>query len=270
MDGEHLHDRRRDGDARVERGVRVLEHDLDPLPESSQGSRGPAARTSMPSKTMRPASARTSRRIARPVVVLPLPDSPTSASVSPRPMVRLTPRTAVNAGAGRAGHLVPEAARLAEDHVQVLDPQQGLAPARRRWASPGLPTPRSWVRGSRSTGRASRRQRSGARPHPRPVARRAVDRVVPRPASPRARKSATAAMYRSGSSACARWPDCSNSTHSACGMRSAICSTCIGVASSWRPLVSSTGPSTASRRDRISQSRSVPTTWNSVGPFMVR
>jgi hypothetical protein len=39
--------------------------------------------------------------MARPVVVLPLPDSPTSASVSPRPMVMLTPRTAAKADAGR-------------------------------------------------------------------------------------------------------------------------------------------------------------------------
>ena len=33
----------------------------------------------------------------RPTVVLPDPDSPTSASVSPRAMVRLTPETAVTA-----------------------------------------------------------------------------------------------------------------------------------------------------------------------------
>ena len=69
---------------------------------------------------------------------------------------------------------------------------------------------------------------------------------------------------------CDRCPDCSNSTHSDCGMRSAMSSICIGVASSWRPLVSSTGPRRRPGACMISQSRSVPTTWNSVGPFIVR
>ena len=55
-----------------------------------------------------------------------------------------------------------------------------------------------------------------------------------------------------------------------CGMRSAMSSICIGVASSWRPLVSSTGTVDGVQARQMSQSRSVPTTWNSVGPFMVR
>jgi len=54
---------------------------------------------SMPSKTTRPAAASARRRVARPSVVLPLPDSPTTATVSP--MARSS-ETSVTAAMGRA------------------------------------------------------------------------------------------------------------------------------------------------------------------------
>ena len=48
----------------------------------------------MPSNMIRPAVGATRRMIARPVVDLPQPDSPTRPSVSPRFMVNETPSTA--------------------------------------------------------------------------------------------------------------------------------------------------------------------------------
>src|SRR5918996_1398934 len=50
---------------------------------------------SSPSKSTRPPVGCKSRSEMRPTVVLPDPDSPTSANVSPRAIVRLTPETAV-------------------------------------------------------------------------------------------------------------------------------------------------------------------------------
>ena len=79
-DHERLGDRRARGHARIERRVRVLEHHLDPTPgEVRSLSRGRLW---------------SSRRIRRATVDLPLPDSPTSARVSPAPTVKLTPSTA--------------------------------------------------------------------------------------------------------------------------------------------------------------------------------
>ena len=49
---------------------------------------------SWPSNTMRPAVGSSMRRMARPVVDLPQPLSPTSPSVSPRRSAKLTPSTA--------------------------------------------------------------------------------------------------------------------------------------------------------------------------------
>jgi hypothetical protein len=50
--------------------------------------------TSAPSNQTSPALGSISRRMQRPVVDLPQPDSPTSPSVSPLPMSKLTPSTA--------------------------------------------------------------------------------------------------------------------------------------------------------------------------------
>src|SRR5689334_676189 len=55
---------------------------------------------SRPSKITRPPVGGSRRRMQRPVVVLPQPDSPTRPSVSPRPISKLTPSTALTT-AGR-------------------------------------------------------------------------------------------------------------------------------------------------------------------------
>ena len=54
---------------------------------------------SRPSKITSPLVGASSRRMARPVVVLPQPDSPTSPSVSPRRIEKLTPSTAFTVAA---------------------------------------------------------------------------------------------------------------------------------------------------------------------------
>src|ERR1700687_5891932 len=54
----------------------------------------------LPSKRMSPEVGSISFMIIRPVVVLPQPDSPTSPTVSPRPMSKLLPSTARTAAGG--------------------------------------------------------------------------------------------------------------------------------------------------------------------------
>ena len=68
--------------SRIERGKRVLKHILHPAPQPG------LARTVEPCDVLAvqadlPASKCSSRIMLRPVVDLPQPDSPTSASVSP-------------------------------------------------------------------------------------------------------------------------------------------------------------------------------------------
>ena len=62
--------------------------------------RARSASTSVPSNVTRPDVGSIRRRIARPVVVFPHPDSPTSASVSPRAMSKLTSSTARTGACG--------------------------------------------------------------------------------------------------------------------------------------------------------------------------
>ena len=62
----------RDRHARVQRRVRVLEDDLH-LPPQRRSSAGESAMMSLPSKRSRPRSARCSRRMVRPSVLLPQP-----------------------------------------------------------------------------------------------------------------------------------------------------------------------------------------------------
>src|SRR5664279_2229246 len=57
--------------------------------------------TSSPSKNTEPPVAGIKRRILRPTVVLPQPDSPTSPKVSPSRMLKLTPSTALTQAATR-------------------------------------------------------------------------------------------------------------------------------------------------------------------------
>ena len=82
------------GVAAVERRVRVLEDDLqrpDVLAAALAGIVGASVR---PSSSTVPGSARRCRAGSRASVVLPLPDSPTSPSVSPCQIAALTPTSA--------------------------------------------------------------------------------------------------------------------------------------------------------------------------------
>ena len=62
---------------------------------------------SPPSNAIRPETGSTSRRTACAVVVLPQPDSPTSATSSPRLTVKLTPSTACTNRLGRRASAPP-------------------------------------------------------------------------------------------------------------------------------------------------------------------
>ena len=78
--------------ARVERRVGVLEDDLH-VAGAARAALAAAQRvTSLPSKRIVPAVGSIRRSTRRPVVDLPQPDSPTSASVSPRSQRRTTGR----------------------------------------------------------------------------------------------------------------------------------------------------------------------------------
>ena len=88
-----------DGLARIERRVRVLEHDLHAARAGARSSRAGGAVRSAPSKRTRPESAMRCRT-ARPSVHLPQPDSPIRPSVSPRGL-EAHPIDRVHAG-GRA------------------------------------------------------------------------------------------------------------------------------------------------------------------------
>ena len=106
--------------ARIEARVRVLE---DHLHAPAQRAVGRAARgwSSTPSKTIRPRVGAYRPTSSRATVLLPQPDSPTSASVLPRSIAKAD-----------AVDRVHELARLALDHA--VEPRR----ARRRRSSPGL------------------------------------------------------------------------------------------------------------------------------------
>ena len=79
------------------------------------------ASTSSPLNRTSPDVGSMSRRMQRPVVVLPLPDSPTSPNVSPSSIVKLTPSTARTIDAGAKSPRLPaelldEIADLEERH----------------------------------------------------------------------------------------------------------------------------------------------------------
>ena len=104
--------------AGVEALVRVLEDDLDASPVVAQGRPGHGAHVPV----LEPHAARGDGREphdGRPVVVLPEPDSPTSATISPLPMRRSTPSTARTM---LRRHARASAQPAAE---RIVDPQPG-------------------------------------------------------------------------------------------------------------------------------------------------
>ena len=83
MDDERLLDDRLDPHPRVERRVGVLEDHLHVRAAPRAARARSSARTSWPLNATWPDVGSIRRRMQRPVVVLPLPDSPTSPNVSP-------------------------------------------------------------------------------------------------------------------------------------------------------------------------------------------
>ncbi len=134
---------------------------------AAQSSRAESATRSRPSKRICPALGSISRKISRPVVDLPQPDSPTSPSVSPGSSAKLTPSTARITRRRRASHAPPTANCLASPCTS----RSGVAitgrPGRRRSAP--APAPRA---GARRAGRPRRRGRSAGRSGSRRSARR--------------------------------------------------------------------------------------------------
>ena len=112
--------------ARVERGVRVLEDDLQVLPALAHAARPTASVSSSPSSFTEPEVGSTRRSTDFAVVVLPQPDSPTSASVSPRSTVKETSSTAWIGGRALPSQRLGREVVLA----QVLDGEQGRSSAR--------------------------------------------------------------------------------------------------------------------------------------------
>ena len=131
VDREPLAHDRADGHARIERRERILEDDLHLAAQLPQSRARRARATSMPSNSTRPDVGSMRRRITRPVVDLPHPDSPTRPSVSPGIDVE---RDAVH-GAHRAGRAAEHAALDREVLGEVADGEQRLARRRRRAAS---------------------------------------------------------------------------------------------------------------------------------------
>ena len=169
VDGQRLADDRADRHARIERGERVLEDDLHVAAERAERSRRRAAVTLRPSNQISPAVGSISRRMQRPVVDLPEPDSPTSPSVSPLAMSKLTLSTACT----RLGFAGEEAAADREVLGQVLDAQERLGhrAAISRRARPARRRPRGRRRhraaaarpGGTSASRSGSAARSGSR-----------------------------------------------------------------------------------------------------------
>jgi hypothetical protein len=83
VDGHRLDQRLADGEARVQAGIGVLEHDLD-APAHGLALAVAQREQVRPSKMTSPPVGSCRRSSVRPMVVLPEPDSPTTPSVWPR------------------------------------------------------------------------------------------------------------------------------------------------------------------------------------------
>ena len=140
---------------RVQRGVGILEDDLHVAAERSQ--RGALRRvTFLPSNQISPELGSISRRMQRPVVDLPHPDSPTSPSVSPAAMSKLTPSTACTRSTSRENTPPLTAKCLRRSREQG----SGLAPASPHSTHdlvPGVDLPQR-----RHRAQCRRRRRSGS------------------------------------------------------------------------------------------------------------
>ena len=137
-----------DAHAGVERGVGVLEHHLQVAAAAAQGAAVQADDVLVLEARSRPSVGRLERDDrARPMVVLPQPDSPTSPKVSPCRMAKRhvryrldRPDLALDDGAGRDGELLDDV--LDADEHGCFD--EGVGPGRR--GGPGRPRRPSTLR----------------------------------------------------------------------------------------------------------------------------
>ena len=139
--------------AAVERRVRVLEDDLEASADRRASASDSAARARAVELDHARASGRRSRAAVRASVVLPLPDSPTSPSVSPGQIDALTPTRACTSEP-----------TLVEDLAQIVEPEQRLADAVDRQGARARPPPRAAARGPRVVVEAAGACGRGERP----------------------------------------------------------------------------------------------------------
>ena len=109
--------------------IRILEDHLHVATRRAH-PRAREASTFSPRNSTSPDVGSISRSMQRPVVLLPLPDSPTSPKVSPSSMVKLTSSTARTIVLGReqpaaAGEVLHEMADFDERHQERTSPGAG-------------------------------------------------------------------------------------------------------------------------------------------------
>ena len=100
VDDERLLDDVADAHARIERRVRILKDDLHVAPRRAHPARENAEHVLAAEQHLAEVGS-ISRRMQRPVVLLPLPDSPTRPNISPSSIVKLTSSTALTTEGGR-------------------------------------------------------------------------------------------------------------------------------------------------------------------------
>ena len=130
--------------ARVERLVGILEHDLRLAPQRAQLRAPRAGRCRVPSISTEPERGTSMRMTACAVVVLPQPDSPTSATSSPAATVSEMPSTArttrSSVRADRADE--PARQRVVDDEVAHVQQRSGAHAAESaRWQAARWPAP---------------------------------------------------------------------------------------------------------------------------------
>ena len=144
VDGQRLGDGLAHGHARIERGERVLEDDLDVAPHAPHLRAAQCGQLDAV-ELDRPDVGLTSWRMARPVVDFPQPDSPTRPSVSPSEMVKETPDTACTAPTVWRTKVPPRNGNCF-DEVGDLEQRLPVGPCRRLSSDPCRSPRPSWHR----------------------------------------------------------------------------------------------------------------------------
>ena len=133
VDDQRLFDDVADPHPRIERRVRILKDDLHVAARLAHARPG-ERQDVLALEPDFPDVGSISRRMQRPVVVLPLPDSPTSPNVSPCSIVKLTPSTARTIEAARRAAL---AAELLDQVPDLEQRHQLLRPGRTSGSTAG-------------------------------------------------------------------------------------------------------------------------------------